>query len=174
MRSLDLAAEKTFDLAFCALGTFQHMLTNEDAVNCFKSTAKYMSTGSILVVEVSHPQELFNLGDVSAEEWVRELEDGRILSAQWGSPDDIFDPITQVRESNVAFSIETADSDGAEMLESMVQVAYQRMFTAREIDALAMASGAFKVVEFFGSMETEVPVGDVENAYRMVAILQRS
>eukprot|EP00958_Prasinococcus_capsulatus_P007218 scaffold668_cov385-Prasinococcus_capsulatus_cf.AAC.23 len=173
MRSLELSPDTQHDFAFCLLGTFQHMLTNQDAVDCLRSAAQYLAEDGIMVIEVSHPQELFSLGDVSAEEWVRELEDGRVLSAQWGSPDDIFDPITQVRESNVAFSVETTGTEDAEMLESMVQVAFQRMFTAQEMDALARASGVFTVVDMYGDMESKVDIGDVDNAFRMVVVLKK-
>ncbi len=47
------------DAAAIMLGTLSHCLTNGSALSCFKNVAEVVRPGGILVLELSHPGELF-------------------------------------------------------------------------------------------------------------------
>lgn len=50
MRDFNLG--ETFDLVYCALGTFEHMLTADDAVASLRCAAKHLAPGGVFVCEL--------------------------------------------------------------------------------------------------------------------------
>ena len=51
--------------------------------------------------------------------------------------------------------------------------ALQRRFTVQEVDALARASGGLEAVAWYGGLDMDVAIDDPEEAWRMVAVLQK-
>jgi hypothetical protein len=51
--------------------------------------------------------------------------------------------------------------------------AFQRRFTVQEVDALARASGSLETVAWYGGLDMDVAIDDPEQAWRMVAVLQK-
>ena len=51
--------------------------------------------------------------------------------------------------------------------------AFQRRFTVQEVDALARASGSLEAVAWYGGLDMDVAIDDPEQAWRMVAVLQK-
>jgi len=49
--------EGRLDAAVCLLGTFSHMTTNDKAVGCFRSLARCLRPGGLLLLELAHPGE---------------------------------------------------------------------------------------------------------------------
>jgi SAM-dependent methyltransferase len=56
----DVAAAAPFDLVACLLGSFSHCVTLADAAACLRSAAALLSRRGVLVLELTHPRELFN------------------------------------------------------------------------------------------------------------------
>jgi hypothetical protein len=88
---------------------------------------------------------------------------------QWGQPDDSFDPITQITEVTTIVTV-TRGND----VQTFEQRAPQRCFTATEFRALVDASGRFRIVDWYGAMDTGVPFDNAKAAWRMVPVLQRA
>lgn len=60
MTALDIPAlqQQPADMALVLLGTFSHLLENEQAVACMQSVGKHLKQGGLLVLELAHPGEL--------------------------------------------------------------------------------------------------------------------
>jgi SAM-dependent methyltransferase len=74
MRNFDLAGEK-FDLIYCALDTFEHLLTNEDQLAALRCIAKHLATGGVFVTEMR---------SLTAVDW---SDDPSPLRLEWVRPD---------------------------------------------------------------------------------------
>ena len=147
--------------AWLLLGSVGHLLTNDDALRCFQNARKALADGGTLILELPHPRETFRVDGVSEDGWEVPFEGGD-LRVRWGAEDDVFDPLTQVRQASVAF--ETA----GQLIEERVPT---REYTLQELRLLADAAG-FVDVATYGALDPEfVAADDDELAYRLVVVL---
>ena len=148
--------------AWLLLGCVGHLLTNDDALRCFKNARKALADGGTLILELPHPRETFRLDGVSEDGWEVPFEGGD-LRVRWGAEDDVFDPLTQVRQASVAF-----ETDQGRLIEERVPT---REYTLQELRLLADAAG-FVDVATYGALDPEfVAADDDELAYRLVVVL---
>lgn len=86
-------------MAFLPLGTLAHALTNEDAVATLRSCRNALRPGGLLVVELPHPEDIFNGQMLLGDSWDIEAEAARpALMVEFGSEEhDEFDSATQAR-----------------------------------------------------------------------------
>jgi SAM-dependent methyltransferase len=167
----DHAFAQTFDSAWILLGSLQHMLTNNDAIACFRTVHASLNAGGTLILELPHPRETFTMVDCTRNGWEVPFEDGseRVLHIVWGDEDDAFDPIRQVRD----FTVEMKVLGGAGTQEQGVkEIVPLRQYTAQEIDVLATIAG-FQVVGMYGALFQDVSVNDDDQAYRLVCVLHK-
>ena len=147
--------------AWLLLGSVGHLLTNDDALRCFQRAKDTLKTGGTLIVELPHPRETFRVDGVSEDGWDVPFEGGD-LRVRWGAEDDVFDPLTQIRQASVAF--ETAGT-------SINDIVPTREYTLQELRLLADAAG-FVDVATYGALDAAfIPADDDELAYRLVVVL---
>jgi SAM-dependent methyltransferase len=169
--------QTTFDTAWILLGSLQHMTTNDDVLQCFQNIYRSLNEGGTLIIELPHPRETFSMVDCTRNDWNVPLEDDDgaaygELAIVWGDEDDIFDPITQVRQFSVSMDIKSEVAVlGMEGLKSVKEIVPMRQFTAQEIKALATFSG-FDVVAMFGALDEEVDINN-DDAFRLVCVLHK-
>ena len=72
MRSFDLG--QRFDMAFCAFGSFEQLLTTDDQLACLSAVAKHLAPGGVFVAE---------LRSLTAIDWDAEPQ----LLHEWTRPD---------------------------------------------------------------------------------------
>ena len=148
--------------AWLLLGSVGHLLTNDDALRCFKNARKALADGGTLILELPHPRETFRLDGVSEDGWEVPFEGGD-LRVRWGAEDDVVAPLTQVRQASVAF-----ETDQGRLIEERVPT---REYTLQELRLLADAAG-FVDVATYGALDPEfVAADDDELAYRLVVVL---
>ena len=112
-------------------------------------------------MELPHPRETFRVDGVSEDGWDVPFEGGD-LRVRWGAEEDVFDPLTQVRQASVVF--ETAGT-------SIEDVVPTREYTLQELRLLADAAG-FVDVATYGALDPEfVAADDDELAYRLVVVM---
>ncbi|KAI8470291.1 MAG: S-adenosyl-L-methionine-dependent methyltransferase [Monoraphidium minutum] len=161
--------EGQLDLAACLLGTFSHMVTNDQAVAAFTCIAKHLRPGGVLLLELAHPGDLFDgglvIGDEGGEMWDAESRSlGCKLLIEWGADGDDFDPATQVMRRSVA----VCKLEGGEPGELVhASVVAQRAFTLQELDLLGRIAG-LQLARAYGDLSLGVGLGH-EDAYRLVA-----
>ena len=148
--------------AWLLLGSVGHLLTNDDALRCFQNARKALADGGTLILELPHPRETFRVDGVSEDGWDVPFEGGD-LRVRWGAEDDVFDPLTQVRQASVVF--ETAGT-------SIEDVVPTREYTLQELRLLSTAAGFREEVATYGALDPEfVAADDDELAYRLVVVL---
>ena len=86
------------DAAALLLGSIGHLLTNDDAIQCFTATAAALRPGGLLIVELPSPEDLFDGAFIVGDAWDAQLDDQDIL-VSYGQEEDPFDPLSQVRRS---------------------------------------------------------------------------
>lgn len=174
---------ESLDSAWILLGSMQHLVTNDDVIDCFQSTANALRPGGTLIIELPHPRETFTMVECTRNGWEVPLEDDGgteygELKVIWGDDDDPFDPIRQVRDFSVALELTGVDENddvvSGEMkkLQSVREVVPMRLFTAQEMDALARCAG-LRVVAMYGALSEEVAVDNDDEAFRLVCILRK-
>ena len=148
--------------AWLLLGSVGHLLTNDDALQCFQNARKALADGGTLILELPHPRETFRVDGVSEDGWEVPFEGGD-LRVRWGAEEDAFDPLTQIRQASVAF--ETA----GQVIEDVVAT---REYTLQELKLLASMAGFKGEVATYGALDPEfVAADDDELAYRLVVVL---
>lgn len=179
---------RKFDSAWLLLGSMQHLLSNNDVRQCFRSVHDALTTNGTIILELTHPQETFTMLECTRNTWkipldinyrpLDVLEDDEspsstseaFLQVQWGGEEDPFDPISQVR--NLTVVLELVNTHDPATSTRISQTVPTRLFTAQEIDALAASSG-FEVAAMYGALDRDIPVTDSEVAYRMVCVLRK-
>ena len=127
------------DTVWILLGSLQHMLTNQDVLDCFQCIHRVLSDDNGTVfIELPHPREsTFNIMECTRNGWKVPLvqstddtsnlnddddddddeeddsavADGGELSIVWGDDGDTFDPITQVRHFSIRFDVSGLDDN---------------------------------------------------------------
>ena len=171
MRNFSIS--ESVDTAWILLGSLQHMTTNNDVRQCLNSNNDCLVPGGTLVIELPHPRETFSMVECTRNGWKVPLEDGEgegagELSIIWGDDDDLFDPITQVRQFTVRMTLQGTEDD-----KIVTEVVPMRLFTTQEVEALATASN-FRVASLHGALEEGVEANDEDAAYRLVVVMQKS
>jgi SAM-dependent methyltransferase len=134
--TLVLPTEQLVDTVWILLGSLQHMITNQDVIDCFRSIYNVLSANGTVFIELPHPREsTFNMMECTRNGWkvplqeqrgsqylvdsddeendsidtVNEVTDESELSVVWGDDGDTFDPITQVRHFSIRFDLSGLD-----------------------------------------------------------------
>ena len=177
MRTFELASgQEKVDTAWLLLGSLQHLLENQDVIQCFRSVHKALADDGTFVIELPHPREIFTMVECTRNGWKVPLdgddgEEAGELQIVWGDDGDDFDPVRQVRQFTVSMKLEGVDEKNSK-LQNVREVVPTRHFTAREIEALAQCAD-LEVVEMFGALEEGVAVDDDDLAFRLVCVLRK-
>lgn len=176
MRQSEDDSANKFDSAWILLGSLQHLITNDQVIQCFKSIHNVLDEGGILVLELPHPRETFTMVECTKNGWEVPLEDENgqetgALEIIWGDDDDDFDEIKQIRQFTVAMNLKGVENNNADD-QSVREIVPMRLFTTQEIDALARIAG-FQVTSLHGALADGVDVNDEDEAFRLVCVLQK-
>ncbi len=160
---IDFKSENKWDLVATLMDSISYIYTNDDFITHLKTVAKHLNQNGLYVLEMIHPRDVLGLGKSTNTNW--EIErDGKVVKVNWGNPNDVFDPITQIVNSSVRLEF------GSIIIED---IAPQRKFTFNELDALVKASGCFKLVKIYGAMDKSIPFNNEKMAWRMVPVLRK-
>lgn len=174
MRSFALEDRETCDSAWILAGSLQHLTTNTDVIACMNSINKALSPQGTLILELPHPNEVFQMVDSTTNSWEVPLEDdegheyGQLLVV-WGDEDDEIDPIQQVRQNTVVLKLKGVEDPKKQSVNGVVPL---RLFTAQEISLFAQLSG-FEVAAMYGALSDEFDINNEDVAYRLVCILRK-
>jgi predicted SAM-dependent methyltransferase len=145
--TLPVQSDRQVDLAACLLGTFQHMLTQEDAKRALQRIHAALKPGGIFVLEMNHPSLLFD-GSItsSADTWKLDLEEAQV-EVWWGHEGDIFDPLTQILTKTIEVDMMSKGGERQKLFDTVEL----RQYTFQELKLLAENAG-FEVICFFTSI----------------------
>jgi SAM-dependent methyltransferase len=160
-------SEKVYDMAALLMDSASYLLTNDQVIQHLRSVAKVLSADGIYVLEMSHPKSVFDIAKTALNEWEMERDNIKV-KVQWGRPDDVFDPITQLTNVSVTLEYHEGERNGV-----LHENSLQRCFTATEFAALVAASGVFEIAGYFGGMSMEIPFSSEKRSWRMVPVLRK-
>lgn len=175
MRSFTLDREEKYDSAWILAGSLQHLTTNEDVIASLSAIHKALGPKGTLVLELPHPNEIFQMVDSTTNSWEVPLEDDEgteygQLHVVWGDEDDEIDPIQQVRQNTVVLQLEGVEDAEKQSINGVVPL---KLFTAQEISLFARCTG-FEVATMYGALSDEFDINNEDVAYRLVCILRKS
>ncbi|KAK9820975.1 hypothetical protein WJX81_005721 [Elliptochloris bilobata] len=177
MEDFSLPGGAQADVAFLPLGTLAHALSNEAAMATLRACRQALRPGGLLILELTHPEDIFNGQLLAGDTWdIEAEEDAPALMVEFGSEEtDEIDAETQVVRRRLVVS-EVEAAEGGEEGDAQVEVlgegiVLQRVFTLQEIRLLSEAAG-LTLAATYGELDTSIALAD-EEAYRLVACLQR-
>jgi hypothetical protein len=116
---------------------------------------------------MTHPRDVFGVGCSTGQEW-EVTQDACTVKVKWGEPQDLFDPIREVREVTVRMT-HSSPTDAGELVDRC----FQRQFSYQEMRALVELSGVFEWAGELGSWNCEVPFSNSKEAWRMIPVLKK-
>jgi len=156
-----------FDLAAIFLDSTSYILTNDDMIKHLRNVAACLNRGGLYILEMSHPKEVILSEKLTKSTW-EASRDGCSVEIQWGSKNDVFDPVTQITDVIVTMNFNDHGKKG-----TITDKSQQRHFTVTEFDAIVKAAGVFRIASIFGAMKTSVRINDKKDAWRMVTVLMK-
>jgi len=159
MEEYTLPNGEQVDVAFIALNGMGHLHSNDDARDCWESTAAALGPGGLLVLEVDLPNNLFDGSFIEGATWEAPIigAEGAQVIMEYGTEDDVFDPESQVLRRRVGVSV----MQGSEIELQGESYVWQRVFTFQELSLLADLTG-LELVATYGSLNADIPLGHPE------------
>jgi SAM-dependent methyltransferase len=164
----ELSLPEAVDLAFMPWPKFGYLIKDDEVIEHLVTVAKNIGRGGIYVLELDHPATIFGYPERAPRRWRHQRGETQV-TVQWGSEEELVDPITHVTDVEV-----TLEASTAEGTESFRDTAPMRRFTHRELRALVRLSGAFDWTATFGDLSVTQPFDLSEGARRMVPVLRCS
>ena len=160
-------APRKYDLAYCLLVSFAHLLTNDDILAHFNCVADLLAPRGIYIISHAHPRDFYGSAEPSIERtWVAE-RDGITVETDWGGEHQTFDPITEIDELTISYTVTSdGNSERFESLERLRRLSYQTLL------ALLKQSGRFELAATYGDFDIGRRL-DSPDAVRMVAVLRK-
>lgn len=156
------------DAALLLLGSAAYLTDLDQALGCFASAARALAPGGVLMLELPHPRELFGGEAVTDDRWTVR-DGGTRVDVRWGAADDSFDPVRQIARVTATLTV----TEGSRK-RVLTAAAAQRRFTVPELEAIARLSGVFSPAAWYGALDRRVPIDDPEEAFRLVALFQKT
>jgi SAM-dependent methyltransferase len=160
-------APRKYDLAYCLLVSFAHLLSNDDILAHFNCVADLLSPRGIYIISHAHPRDFYGSVEPSIERiWVAE-RDGITVETDWGGEHQTFDPITEVDELTISYTVTSdGNSERFESRERLRRLSYQTFL------ALIRQSGRFELAATYGDFDLGCRL-DSPNAVRLLAVLRK-
>lgn len=178
MRAPPLKDDEKFDIAAVLLGSFSHLMTNEDALACLRAVHAALVPGAAFIVELPHVGDLFDGSlmdpDAQSESWDR--EEGKLkIGVRWGKEGDDYDYETQIYDRTVDVKVAEVGAafgpKGAKIVSSWREILQQRMYTAQEMALMASMAG-FQMEGVYGDFDKQIGLRH-EEAFRSIFVLRK-
>jgi len=154
------------DLAVCMMETFEHNLTNRDAVANLTAVADNLTENGLFLIELSHPRDFLTSYQSANSKWTME-RDGIKVDTDWaavGEPD----PLTETTDIKVTYTVTENEKTQVYCTPSKM-----RNYTAGLIRALVDLSGRFKIATMYGDLDMNRPFDMHKNSWRMILVLRK-
>lgn len=145
MRNIEL--NEKYKFIFIPKNSFQHLLTNEDVINCFQSVWEILDNNGAFLIQIFVPYFpilMRNANDrypTSKEFYIDMLSGVKYFATISNS----YNPVTQIQHSTYFYHSEINNVEKTFTLS-------MRQFFPQEIDALAELNG-FKIIGKYGDLE---------------------
>jgi SAM-dependent methyltransferase len=182
MRDFQLPA--SVDLAFCPMGSFHYLLSNEDIVRNLQAVARNLAPGGLYVIEANHPRNVFKMERPHILDWGTRINDSvvpmswsgdwesqrgeTVVRIHWGADDGGYDPFSQIATSRVR--IEMVRNGSSRVWEFQDP---DRFLTFQELQLLIEKSGVFETLTWLGDLDMDCPLDNSDKSSWMIPVLRR-
>ncbi|MHC4932490.1 MAG: class I SAM-dependent methyltransferase [Planctomycetota bacterium] len=158
--------EASFDLAFCLIDSFRHLLTEVAAHNHLRCMAHALEPGAIYVLGFELTGDL--PGDVAVDQWSRRRGNLEIEGRFRGLGDE--DPVSRLETAHASLAVTRGSR--TEQVEDFFPM---RLYSRQDFLDLLECEGSFEIAAAFGDRRYEVgsPTAFEEIAGSAVLILRR-
>ena len=155
------------DFALTSFDSLDCLHTVDEIVEHLACMAANLTPRGLYLIEATHLRRssLSAYGDFHYEG----QRNGTKVRIDWATNDPKVDPVTQVAEVEVVMKVV---EDGKEQI--IVDRARERFYTSQEYIALAKASGALEVMEFFGDFAVDCPFDWSPKSQRCLVLMQKT
>ena len=159
---------RRFNVVLCLFDSFAQCATERDAIATLRSAAASLVPRGLLFVEFTHPSDYFGSGRTrTVDHWTQSDGD---LTVRARFTVNRIDPVAETFVA--ALTIEPA-RNGKRRRNARIEMRWtQRMWLRGGFQYVALASGAFDIVGWYGDIDPILPLSDPE-AWRMIAVLRR-
>lgn len=165
---IDFALEEKVDLAATMITSLAHVPTAAAMAKHLRAVAASLNPGGVYIVEQPHPGDFLVDPHRHGTRWTVE-RDGLVVETTWGRPGDRYDPITQTCDATVEITARSRDG----RVETRTDVVHMKEWTACEMDAAILLSGAFEVTARHGDFALDAPFDASPESWRMITVLRR-
>jgi hypothetical protein len=156
------------DLALCLFDSFTHCTTDADGIAALTSVAGALRRGGLMVVEVSHPADYFDLHERrTISKWSSRHPDVAVTARYGVSRRDAVD-----ETYTATLQIDAKYRDGRRP-RRIVSRQHHRMWLRSALSNIAARSEKFDVAGWYGDLETCASLSMKLTAWRMIAVLRR-
>lgn len=166
MRSF--TSDQKYDLACCLMASFAQLETNQDILDHFNCVADLLTDGGIYIISTAHPRDFFEEQmETTKINWT--MTRGYVtVETSWGGADQTFDPLTEVDDILVSFTVTTPL--GTTRYEFPDR--YRRC-SIMTFDALIRCSNRFEIVDTYGALDPDLKLSNDSACWRFVSILKK-
>ena len=162
-------APRKYDLVFNLLASFAQLETNQDILDNFACAADMLVEGGIYIISTAHPRDFYGPDSPPEHEpsWTNS-RDGITVTTHWGGTNQQFDPLTEIDDVVISFTVETngqtARHDFPEKL---------RRLSLQTFQALVQSSGRFALVDMYGDFDANIKISNAPESVRFIPVLQK-
>jgi len=163
-------SNRRFDLVLCLFDSFAQCTTEPDAIATLRAAAATLKRGGLLLVEFTHPSDYFGRGrSRTIDRWTQRDGD---LTVKARFTVTRLDPVEETFVASLV--IEPQSSAGKPRHADRLTMRWQqRMWLRGGFQYVALASGRFDIVGWYGDIDPIVPLSAGAQAWRMIAVLRR-
>lgn len=172
-------SHKRFDLVLCLFDSFAQCTTERDAIATLRSSAAALKKNGLMFVEFTHPSDYFGSGrSRTVDRWTQRDGDlavkARFTVTRVDPVDETFIASLIIERKPSKAELRRASSNGKpRAADRLVMRWQQRMWMKGGFQYVALASGCFDIVGWYGDIDPIVALDAGTKAWRMIAVLRR-
>lgn len=165
----DFTLTQPVALAAVVLDTACHLLTNEQMISCFRSVARNLLPGGVLLLDMAHPAR--GLLPLSEPNLQRVTDGPREIESLFGLPDDPCDWFTQIWQITTRLTVREGGLVTAEATDRIPL----RYYLPQELRLLLEVSGGFESPHWYRHLALPaLPFGGDPATERMVMVARKA
>jgi SAM-dependent methyltransferase len=158
-----------YDLAYILIASFAHLLTNRDILDNLNAVADCLTDNGLYVISTAHPRDFYGPDSPSDHDpsWTNS-RDGITVTTHWGGSNQQFDPLTEIDDVVISFTVETdGQTTRHDFPEKLRRLSFQTF------QALVQSSGRFALVDMYGDFDREIKISTDPASVRFIPVLQK-
>jgi SAM-dependent methyltransferase len=158
-----------YDLCYILIASFAHLLTNRDILDNLNAVADLLTDNGLYIISTAHPRDFYGPDSPSDHDqsWTSS-RDGITVTTHWGGTNQQFDPLTEVDDVVISFTVETnSQTTRHDFPEKLRRLSFQTF------QALVQQSGRFALVDMYGDFDRSVKISNDPASVRFIPALQK-